>query len=73
MKDRYLTNEQKDRREKIKHDYNLLVERTNCDCTGIKICPICSDHNLLPRSNIYSHEATLSPRYDSIYRQKRYF
>ena len=69
IRQRYLSEEEEWRRSKIKHDYNLFVERS-CSCRRRpkKVCDLCSPTRS-PASSSPSTlcSALLSPRYQSIY------
>lgn len=42
MKNIYLNRDEEWKREKIKHDYNLMVEKTNQCCAIGHACELCS-------------------------------
>lgn len=73
IKSRYLSSDNEYKRAKIRHDYNLLVEKDGCQCVGMRVCPLCSDLNYQTKRNSYTAEALLSPRYDTIYRGRKFF
>jgi len=54
LKNIYLNSDQDYKRAKIRHDYNLMVEKSGCVCVGHRVCPLCSDLNLETKRNMYS-------------------